>query len=93
VEEFHVLVELNAPVSLNYVSNLKGITRFEQDWRAVNKATIQFRVDSNHVLVNLWLYLVGYIVINRIAHVLREHILEALLIERIVIEHFYENIE
>jgi len=57
VQELHVLVELDPPISLYRVFNLEVITWLEQNRGMIDKLTVQDRVDTNYVLVDLGLYL------------------------------------
>jgi hypothetical protein len=59
----------------------------------VHKLPIQYGVNANYVLVDLWLNFVRYVVVNRVPHVFREHIFEAFLVEHVIIKYLHHHIQ
>ena len=89
MKELHVLVELDLAVPLNRVLHLQGIARLKQYRRVVDELTVQDRVDTHHVFVDLGLNLVRNVVIYGVTHILRQDILETFLIEEVIVENLY----
>jgi hypothetical protein len=58
----------------------------------VNEETIQDRAYSNYVLVDLGLNLMVDIVVYRVLHVFREHILESILVVLVIVKDFNHHI-
>ena len=92
MQELHVLIELYAPVLLDCVFDVQCITWLEQDRRVIHKLSIEDRVDSNNVLVNLRLDLVRYVVVDRISHIFGEDVFESLLVEFIIVKDLHHNV-
>lgn len=65
------------------------ITWLEQNRRVIHKLPVQHRIDTDYILVNLRLDFVAHIVVDGITHVLGEHVLEAFLVEHVIIKDFY----
>ena len=59
----------------------------------IDKLSIKNWVYPDHVLVHLRLYLVRDVVVNGVPHVLREHVLEALLVEHVIVEDLNEDVQ
>ena len=93
MEELHVLVELDLSVALNGVLHLEGVAGLEQNGRVIDELPVEHGVHAHHVLVNLRLDLVRHVVVDRVAHVLRQHILETLLVEKVVVKHLHQHVQ
>jgi len=69
------------------------VARLKQDRRVVNELPVQNWVHTDDVFINLWLNLVGHIVIDRVSHVFGQHVFETFLIEHVIIEDLNQNIQ
>lgn len=59
----------------------------------INKLAVEHGIYPDDVLVDLRLYLVRDVVVDGIAHVLGQHVLEALLIEHVVVENLHKHVQ
>ena len=59
----------------------------------VDELAVEHGVHADDVLVDLGLDLVRHVVVNGVAHVLRQHVLETLLIEQVVVEDLHEHVQ
>lgn len=88
MEELHIFIELNASVTLNCMPDLQCITWFEQYRGVVNKLTVKYWINTDHVFIDLRLDLMSNIVVYWITHIFWKHVFKAFLIEHVVIKYF-----
>ena len=93
MQKLHIFVEFDLAIALNRVLYLESVARFEQYRRVIDKLAIQHRIDAHYVFVDLRLDLVRDVVIDGVSHVLGQYVLEALLIEGVIVEDLDQDIQ
>jgi hypothetical protein len=73
--------------------HLECVAWLEQNGRVIDELPVQHGIHAHHVLVNLRLDLVRHVVIDRVAHVLWQHILKTLLVEKVIVKYLHQHVQ
>ena len=93
MQELHIFIEINKTNSLNSVFDLKIISFFEQNWRILNRYSIVNWECSNIIFYHFGIYIMSFIVINRVSHVFWHYFFKSFLIHLVVFKYFYHHIQ
>ena len=94
MQENHIIIEFNWSLTSYGILDVHVISRFKENRSKIDEYSIQNRVQFHLILNDIWLNLVGKIIIDRVSHILRlKQLLKFFLINDILVKGFNKNVK